>query len=418
MGLHSAWSTVRSRLLVSAPYLLIGGGTAVLSLISLYLVAILAVLSVLGIGLPLVPGAVTLLRRYTSFERTRASEVLGAHISEAHRPLRGALLLRVHTAITDASTGRGVLWLLLHGIVGLLTSAAALTLVVGSVTWLTAPFVWAITAEPVNVTFGSVGSWTSAVLAVPVGVAYAVLALVVPPYLARFHARMARAVLAAPRRKLAERVVELATSRAGALEAHDAELRRIERDLHDGTQAQMVAVSLRLGLATRAYAGGEPSEQTMKLITEARELSEQALVSLRHVVRNLHPPALTDRGLAGAARALVAACTVPTTLDIHGPADGQRPPAAVEAAAYFVIGEALTNVVKHSEADNAQVRLDVSGRSVRIRVEDDGRGGADERGGSGIAGIRRRIAAFDGTSEIVSPTGGPTIVRVEIPCGS
>lgn len=215
---------------------------------------------------------------------------------------------------------------------------------------------------------------------------------------------------------MAERITQLTESRAGAVEAHGAELRRIERDLHDGAQARIVALSMRIGLAKQLL--DRDPEVARQRLDEAQDGAEEALAELRHVVRGIHPPVLTDRGLAGAVRALAAGVTVPVEADLDGVDDGRRLPAAIEAAAYFVVAEALTNISKHSGATTATVRIARGPGVLRVHIGDDGCGGADEGAGSGLVGIRRRVAALDGTTRIVSPTGGPTEIEVELPCAS
>jgi signal transduction histidine kinase len=221
-----------------------------------------------------------------------------------------------------------------------------------------------------------------------------------------------------PKALLAARVQELTQTRADAIAAHSAELRRIERDLHDGAQARLVSLSMRIGLARRSY-DSDP-EAARKLLDDAQDQAEAALAELRHVVRGIQPPILSDRGLAGAVRALAAGSGLEVTVRVDGLEDGPRPPAAVEAAAYFVVAEALTNAAKHSGSRRAEIRLIRTGTGLRARVRDEGRGGAEiaEMGaaGSGLSGMRRRVAALDGTIMMTSPAGGPTVIEAELPC--
>jgi signal transduction histidine kinase len=217
---------------------------------------------------------------------------------------------------------------------------------------------------------------------------------------------------------LARRVAEVTAARADALEAHAAELRRIERDLHDGAQARLVSVAIQLGVAQRRrQADPEGAE---RLVDNARGGIEQALADLRGVVRTVYPPILADRGLAGALDALAAACPVPLSVRVEPLG---RLPAAVEGAAYFIVAEALTNTARHSGATHAELRVSRHDDQLSLQVSDNGAGGADAHGdsgttgGTGLAGIRRRAAALDGWSEVVSPAGGPTVVRAELPCG-
>ncbi|MYX59699.1 hypothetical protein GTZ89_29700 [Streptomyces sp. SID8382] len=248
--------------------------------------------------------------------------------------------------------------------------------------------------------------------------------------------------------RLAERVAELAETRAGAVAAHGAELRRIERELHDGTQARLVSLSLRIGLAKRAYDRDPTTVRGM--LDDAQDLAEEALTELRHVVRGMHPPVLTDRGLAEAVRALAASSELDVTVRVDGLAEGVRAPMAVEAAAYYVVAEALANAAGHSGSDRAEVRLARTPSGLWVSVRDEGRGaggaeaatgvsgahvsGAGETGGSdpgpqlgsepgtgtgpdsGLLSMRRRVAALDGTVTVASPRGGPTVVVVELPC--
>ncbi|TDT98245.1 histidine kinase-like protein [Streptomyces sp. 846.5] len=227
-----------------------------------------------------------------------------------------------------------------------------------------------------------------------------------------------------PKARLTERLEALTATRAGAVAAHGAELRRIERDLHDGTQARLVSLSIRIGLAKRAY--DRDPDAARRLLDDAQDQAEEPLTELWHVVHAIHPPILTDRGLAGAVRALAASSGLDVTVRVDGLEDGPRAPAAVEAAAYFVVAEALTNAAKHSGSDRAEVRLARTGRGLRVLVRDEGRGGAEpapgpsgtglEPGGSGLLGMHRRVAALDGTFTLTSPAGGPTRIDLELPC--
>jgi signal transduction histidine kinase len=232
--------------------------------------------------------------------------------------------------------------------------------------------------------------------------------------LARAHARICLAMLApSPAERLSERVDVLTRTRTGVLDAHAAELRRIERDLHDGTQARLVAIAMRLGVARETLAG-DP-EMTAELLREAHEGTEAAMAELREVVRTIYPPILADRGLAGALTSLATRPGLPVHLDVG---DLGVIPAAVETVAYFTVAEALTNAAKHSRATRVTVRLDRHADRMSIEVTDDGVGGADQSRGTGIAGIGRRVAALDGRIRLHSPPGGPTRLFAELPCGS
>ncbi|WP_308272358.1 histidine kinase [Kitasatospora sp. SUK 42] len=228
----------------------------------------------------------------------------------------------------------------------------------------------------------------------------------------RLHARWTRALLGPTERaRLARRVEQLTEIRLDATEAQAAELRRIERDLHDGAQARLVAVSLRLG-AVAALVDRDP-EQAKRVVTDAQENVTAALQELRDLVRGIHPPVLAERGLAEGVRAL--ALDVPLRVEVRTALPG-RAEAPVESAVYFAVSEALTNAVKHGGARCATVELTHAAGLLRAEVSDDGGGGADPGRGSGLRGIQRRLAVFDGTLTLSSPPGGPTRLIMEIPC--
>jgi signal transduction histidine kinase len=245
----------------------------------------------------------------------------------------------------------------------------------------------------------------------------AVLAFVSVPVIARITSAFYGLLLVVgdSKRQLAERVEDLSRTRSGAVDAHDSDLRRIERDLHDGTQAQLVSLAMRLGLAERVLEKDPKAAQA--LLGKAREGAEEAMTELRAVLRTMYPPILADRGLDGALSAVAARSAVPVRLDVRLP-DRPPLPAPAETAVYFVVIEALTNVTKHSAAKSATVTVRCEGERLRAEVRDEGRGGVDESKGSGIRGMRQRVEAVDGTLCVNSPSGGPTCVAVDIPCGS
>ena len=221
-----------------------------------------------------------------------------------------------------------------------------------------------------------------------------------------------RAILSPGRTEALERRVhDLTASRAVVVDHSAAELRRIERDLHDGPQARLAAVSLSLGLADDLFE--TDPDAARKLINEARATSSTALGELRDVVRGIHPPVLADRGLTGAVSALALDMAVPVELALDVP---DRLPAPVESAVYFAVAECLANTAKHAGADQSWVTLHHDGRMLRAEVGDDGCGGADLRSGSGLPGVAARLAAFDGMLSVSSPVGGPTVVSWEVPC--
>jgi signal transduction histidine kinase len=233
--------------------------------------------------------------------------------------------------------------------------------------------------------------------------------------LVRLETRAAEVLLGPTRtEKLARRVADLAESRAGVLDAADAERRRIERDLHDGVQQRLVSLAVNLGLA-RATLGDLPAD-ARKVIDEAHREAKEAIAELNNLVRGLHPAVLEDRGLDAALSGVAARLPIPVRVAVDLP---RRPSPTVEAVAYFVVSEALTNVVKHAQATRADVTVERIGETLLVVVTDDGAGGADLAAagtGTGLAGLAKRVASVDGTFSCRSPAGGPTVITVELPC--
>ena len=213
------------------------------------------------------------------------------------------------------------------------------------------------------------------------------------------------------RTAMENRIEELTTTRAGAVDAQDAELRRIERDLHDGAQARLVALGMSLGLAEQRLENDPDGAR--QLLTEAKLGAREALEELRDLARGIHPPVLADRGLGAAVAALAARSPVEVSVSVVG----ERPPAAIESAAYFVAAEALANATKHADAHHVEIRIARRSDQLSVEVRDDGAGGADPSG-AGLTGLRRRVEALDGRLMVDSPDGGPTVIRAELPCPS
>ncbi|WP_405615941.1 histidine kinase [Streptomyces sp. NBC_00076] len=376
---RAAWATVH---LVVAAAMALG----VWIFITVLLITAIGTLAVVGAWM--LPETVLLIRRIAGAKRQLTSAWTERRIPEAYQSLDGSLRERLRIAVRDPGTRTDLRWMFAYYVYGALV-------------------VLALPLWPVGLVVD--GVWCGLLRRPAV-----VLPLIVG--LADTEARWSTALLMpSPQARLAARVEELKETRADAIAAHGAELRRIERDLHDGAQARLVALSMRIGLAKRAYDRDPDAART--LLDDAQDQAEQALTELRHVVRGIHPPILTDRGLAGAVRALAAGSGLAVTVDDGGLDEGVRAPAAVEAAAYFVVAEALTNAAKYSGSPSADVRLARTRRGLSVRVRDEGRGGADETGdGSGILGMRRRVAALDGTVEVASPVGEGTVIQVELPC--
>ena len=214
------------------------------------------------------------------------------------------------------------------------------------------------------------------------------------------------------REELTERIAELETTRAGAVETQEAERRRIERDLHDGAQARLVALGMSIGMAEQKLE--TDPEGAAELLADARLGAREALEELRDLARGIHPPVLTDRGLEAA----IVALTDHNPLRVDASVDlDERPPEAVESAAYFVVAESLANATKYSGATRFDLRIRRYGDTLVVEAVDDGKGGADPSG-NGLTGLRHRVEALDGRFQVTSPAGGPTTVRAELPCGS
>ncbi|MEU1408944.1 histidine kinase [Streptomyces sp. NPDC005728] len=354
--------------------------------ITVLLITAVGTLAVVGAWM--LPETVLLIRRIAGAKRRMTAGWTGREIPEAYQSLTRPLRVRLRTAVRDPGTRTDLRWMIA-------------SYVYGALLFLALPL-WPPGLVVDGVRCGLLRR------------APAVLPLITR--LADLEAAWSTALLRpSPRALLAARVEELAATRADAIAAHEAELRRIERDLHDGAQARLVALSMRLGLALRGF--DRDPQTARRLLAEAQDQAEEALTELRQVVRGIHPPILTDRGLVGSVRALAASSALEVTVEVTGGLEeGPRPPAAVEAAAYFAVAEALTNAAKHGGGRRATVRLERLRTGLRAVVRDEGTGGADETGGTGLLGIRRRVAALDGGVQVSSPTGGPTVIEVRLPC--
>ncbi|MFF2951840.1 sensor histidine kinase [Kitasatospora sp. NPDC057965] len=336
-----------------------------------------------------------------------------------HRRRAGRLLRAPDDGPARVGTWRVLGWLGSSVVSGPAFGLVAVACAGNAVTTaVTVPLWWALPAGTRAGGFAAgvplTGWGTALTLGTAQFVVLAALTLWLLPPLARLHARSCVALLSpTAAEQLARRVEALTETRAGAVNAHGRELRRIERDLHDGTQARLVAIAMRLGLA-RELQDTDP-RMLARLLEEAHESAEEAMTELRAVIRTIYPPILADRGLSGALTSLASRSAIDTTLDIGTLG---TVPAAVEAVAYFTVAEALTNAAKHSRATRTTVRVARDGDRLSIETSDDGVGGADETRGTGIAGIRHRVLALDGTLRLHSPGGGPTTITVSLPCGS
>jgi signal transduction histidine kinase len=409
-----AWRRVviaRVRAALDALEHVVGGlGTAVLALMALICLAATALACLVGVGLFLTPAALRVLRAVADRERARLSrwgpEIIGPE----------PVPTRLRAAVQDPAVRKELGWVACHAVLGFVLGVSGMSLPLAVVTNGTFPLWWRLLPPgeatdslgllEVHDTQGAL--WVSLM-----GLGWLVAAVLLTPVMAWLQAWPGRHLLTPdPSTDLTLRVAQLTATRAAALDAHATELRRIERSLHDGTQNRLVAVNVLLGAVRRALER-DPSAAG-PIIDRAQDAAEQALAELRAVVRSILPPVLTDRSLAAALTGLATDCPVTCRIDADVP---DRCAASVEATAYFVVAEALTNIARHSGAEHATVMLRRRGNQLHVEIADDGHGGADEHSGSGLAGIRRRIDAHDGTFALASPAGGPTTLTVSLPCG-
>ncbi|CUR58509.1 putative Signal transduction histidine kinase-like protein [metagenome] len=350
---------------------------AVPTMLAATLVAVGGGTALLVVGIPILLVGLPLLRWIADRHRAMAAETLGHPVPADRLPDDDLpLLRRLGTWGRDPMTWRELAWAFVSASVGLAVSLVVVALMVCIVTL----FLWWF-ATPQLMRLRSVAD--------------------------------ARLLSRGSHELLEERVQVLTETRAETVEDSAAELRRIERDLHDGAQARLVALQMNLGLA-RDLMDTDPVA-ARDLLAEASTTTGAALGDIRDVVRGIHPPVLADRGLAGAVQALALDLAVPVTVVGDLP---DRPSAPVETAAYFAVLECLANVTKHADAEHAWVELERRDDLLVVVVGDDGRGGADPAGGTGLRGVARRLAALDGSVRVSSPAGGPTLVTLEVPCES
>ncbi|AEV87906.1 histidine kinase [Actinoplanes sp. SE50] len=397
---------------------LLGIPLAVLNLVLFAFSVIALILSVVpGLGFVAFPAVTRLVRARADLAR-RLDGRVGLPIARPYKPAPERARLggwrHYRWILTDQATWRDLAWLVPGASIGAVLGALIIALpLYGLEGILLVPlWVWLGTGwygYGVIWPFDTVGD---ALLSLPQGTLFLIIGVAAAPYLPRFGALFDRLLLAPTRNaELRLRVSQLTVTRADTVDAQAAELRRIERDLHDGAQARLVSLGMTIGLAEEMVEADPRGAR--RLLAEARENSSAALVELRHLVRGIHPPVLAERGLDGAVRALALALPIPTTVEAVLPGRLDTP---VESAAYFAVAEALANTTRHSFARVAQVELRHTGNALVMRVSDDGLGGADPTGGTGLRGIERRLAAFDGTMSLSSPPGGPTVVTMELPC--
>ncbi len=327
---------------------------------------------VIWIGIPILLGTTALVRWFGDLERGWARSMLGAPTGEVEKlRVDGSWLDRWRLRLADSVTWRDFGYLMLVFPLGVLEFALGLM----------------------------------SVILVP-------FAIWVAPWLGWLHAQLAEALLGPPRtQRLAARAQRLQASRARGVDAAEAERRRIERDLHDGAQQRLVSVAMSLGRAKSKLE--QDPEALRELIDEAHSDAKLAVSELRDLARGIYPAVLGDRGLDAALSAQAAKSPIPVEVNVDVQ---QRPPAAVESTAYFIVGETLTNIAKHAGATEAAVKVWRTEETVIVEVTDNGHGGAEMRPEGGLAGLADRAATIDGVITVVSPPGGPTVIRADLPC--
>ncbi|MEU3144063.1 MULTISPECIES: sensor histidine kinase [unclassified Streptomyces] len=367
-----------------------------------------------GVGIVTTPYVLKWARTYANWRRVLAAEWGGVRIPPAYRPVPkdAGPWARTSVLLRDPATWRELLWLPVDMSAGFATAVLPAALLLYPLEGLAlAAGLWRVMPDPYWYGFVPVGDQASALGAGALALGLALVAHVLAPSVLNAHYRLTRAVLSPGQGDLEERVRVLTETRRDAVDTSAAELRRIERDLHDGAQARLVAMGMDLG-TIEVLLDKDPGK-ARELIAQARKSSAEALSELRELVRGIHPPVLAERGLGDAVRALALRLPVATEVSVDLPG---RAGAPVESAAYFAVGEVLTNAVKYAEADRIWVDLHHADGHLRASVTDNGRGGAVIGAGSGLTGVERRLGTFDGVLAVSSPTGGPTMVTVEIPC--
>lgn len=406
----------------------LGLGIAILSISALSTCfSIGGSLLILLVGIPFIGLGIEFSRVFARVERWRMTAVDGRPLL-AHpyrqfeivprRPYGAWIRGWAEAEFIDPNRWRDVAYSIVSLPLAILEFTIAVTLWAVAIGLVAMPFVLAgLRSLDVNLVYDGVpiDSPAIVVVAVLVGLALVPVQASVSRALVRMHRAVVEGLLCvSPSEALRQDVERLRGSRSAALELEASELTRIERDLHDGAQQRLVMMAIDLGLAADRIDADPASAKT--LIDDAREQANLALAELRDLVRGTAPSILVDRGLVAALGAVAGRCPVPTVVD-SALATGERLPPSVERAAYFVVTEALANVAKHSSATRCDVSLRREPARLLVEVRDDGVGGATVMPGGGLAGLRDRVEALDGTLAISSPPGGPTVVRVELPTG-
>lgn len=371
------------------------------------------------VGIPLIIAVIWKVRIWAGAHRRIFTDRLGVSIASPYRPWpRGSLDRRALSLIRDSTTWRDVSWLGINSTLGLLLYSVLIGFFTASAYLLLQPLLYLVAytdgvKESIN-DFGfiSIDTFASSLLLVPVGLLFGTAWWHWSERLMSWYAGVGATVLGpTAAMRLSAQVSELRESRDDTVDSANAELRRIERDLHDGAQARLVALGISLGLAEELVHSNPDAAKS--LLSEAREESHNALNEIRNLARGILPPVLADRGFSGALQAMALANPLPVTIMYQVTGTMPRP---VESAVYFATSEVFTNITKHAKARNVQVVVRYESGELIIEVQDDGVGGARDYAGSGLEGVRRRLSAFDGTLVVESPVGGPTMVTIAVPC--
>ncbi|WP_407652574.1 sensor histidine kinase [Amycolatopsis cynarae] len=328
--------------------------------------------TVIWVGIPILMGTTSMVRGFADLERRFVRRMLDTPMPPAERlPVEGGFVRRWRVQLVDPSTWRDLAYLLVVFPLGIVEFAIGLT----------------------------------SIVLLPI-------AIWVAPWIGWMHGSLALALLGPNRaERLAVKAQHLQASRARGVDAAEAERRRIERDLHDGAQQRLVAVAMSLGRAKNKLV--KDPDAARELIDEAHADAKLAVSELRDLARGIYPAVLADRGLDAALSAQAAKSPIPVAVEVDV---DPRPPAAVETTAYFIVGETLTNIAKHSGATEASVKVWRAEEKVVVEITDNGHGGAELRPGGGLSGLADRAATIDGVITVVSPVGGPTVIRADLPC--
>ncbi|MFC5751489.1 sensor histidine kinase [Actinomadura rugatobispora] len=398
------------------------------TIIITYLVASTFSAISIGLGVLIVPPAVEAARRWLGVYRRLIGEWTGHRIERPYLPEpAGAAdsphprLQRFQQVMADPATWRDLGWMVADPIVALFTAALPASLILygfwgWNLTFWAGHTIgsqgWTEFYTFIRVDAGYTSNAANVVGTAVLGTLFIAIGFLIGPKMLDVYGRWGRSLLGPTEKaRLALRVQHLTETRYNAVDASAAELRRIERDLHDGAQARLVAMGMSLG-AIEHLLDKDPDKARL-LLAETRASSAMALAELRDLVRGIHPPVLADRGVGDAVKALALDHPLPVevTVDLSG-----RPEPPVESAVYFAVSEMLTNTAKHSGAERVWIDLRHSDGMLRATVTDNGQGGASFEGGTGLRGIERRIGSFDGVLALNSPPGGPTIVTLEVTC--